>query len=174
MPLHWALARGHPERVIHAVLEAHPDAARQPDVAGRCPLHWALECRYPESVVHAVLEAHPDAARKRDWHGSFPLHFALDHQHPEKVIHTISEAHRDAAEDLFELASVVAPIGRESRSGLAPTYSNGRVPLLIRAGITTLGRLDVEAMGLQFSRGAFGIERTPEERLLRAWHRGGA
>ena len=59
------LACQQPEAVVLAILQAHPDAAREKGLDGWLPLHWAPARQHPGAVALAILEAHPDAHHTR-------------------------------------------------------------------------------------------------------------
>ena len=76
-------ANRRPSFATLAVLEAHPEAAKEKDDRGRFPLHYAFIGRAPEAAVTvAVLHAHPAAAKVKDVTGMHPLHYALESRSP--------------------------------------------------------------------------------------------
>ena len=96
MLLHYAMANQASEAVVAALLEAHPEAAKQKTNVlppwphtlraapqrmraralslacrhavqiGKLPLHWAAANEASEAVVKALLAEYPDAATEKD------------------------------------------------------------------------------------------------------------
>jgi len=97
-PLHIAAQWAASPRVIHALLNAWPHAAREfawdPEGHEQCwqggghdgsraalPLHLALQARRPPMKPDEILQifnAYPEAARWRNWLRSLPLHLAVE------------------------------------------------------------------------------------------------
>jgi ankyrin repeat protein len=75
-PLHWACSGGPPTKVIQALLDRYPSAARKVDQEGSTPLHFA--CHYSASVgvLEALLQVYPKAIRMQDKYGRTPLYHA--------------------------------------------------------------------------------------------------
>ena len=77
-PLHDAIATSPCSlELTLAVLDSHPDAAKQKSGCGNYPLHDACaSSSCPPEVVLAVLETYPDAAKCKSGKGNYPLHYA--------------------------------------------------------------------------------------------------
>jgi ankyrin repeat protein len=72
------LAAGAHERVIHAVLDAAPDAARHKDHRGLLPLHYvAAFGGTPWPVVAKLIKMFPDSVRATTADGDTPLHLLM-------------------------------------------------------------------------------------------------
>jgi ankyrin repeat protein len=76
-PLHWACSGGPPTKVIQALLDRYPSAARKVDQEGSTPLHFA--CHYSASVgvLEALLRVYPKAIRMQDKYGRTPIYHAI-------------------------------------------------------------------------------------------------
>jgi ankyrin repeat protein len=76
-PLHWSCSGGPPTKVIQALLDCYPSAARKVDQEGSTPLHFA--CHYSASVgvLEALLQVYPKAIRMQDKYGRTPLYHAI-------------------------------------------------------------------------------------------------
>jgi ankyrin repeat protein len=77
-PLHGACSGGPPTKVIQALLDRYPSAARKVDQEGSTPLHFA--CHYSASVgvIEALLQVYPEAIRMQDKYGRTPIYHAVD------------------------------------------------------------------------------------------------
>mmetsp|Transcript_33789 Transcript_33789/g.76402 ORF Transcript_33789/g.76402 Transcript_33789/m.76402 type:complete len:656 (+) Transcript_33789:418-2385(+) len=60
-PLQASLEFKRSPGVVAALLRAHSDAARFPDLVGRMPLHLAIETRAPYEIVTLLADAYPRA-----------------------------------------------------------------------------------------------------------------
>jgi ankyrin repeat protein len=82
--------------VLHALLEAEPEAAIRKDNDGDYLLHKVARYGSPD-VVKLVYEAYPEAIRFRDCTGSTPLHLAALDSSVEKIQYLYS-LHPEAAQ----------------------------------------------------------------------------
>jgi ankyrin repeat protein len=94
-PLHWACSGGPPIKVIHALLDYYPSAARKVDQEGSTPLHFA--CHYSASmgVMEALLQVYPKAIRMQDKYGRTPVYHAVHKSAGMEVLDLLLKA--DAA-----------------------------------------------------------------------------
>merc|ERR1712232_525516 len=95
-PLHVALRCKAPETIVHMLLQAYPDAAKDTFDAypltardafgnlwadpGDLPLHMALKRGAPNSTLQALLQAHPGATQAADFDCKLPLQLAVEQQ----------------------------------------------------------------------------------------------
>ena len=79
LPLHIALQAKADASVIHALLEAHPNAAAHATTYGWLPLHLAARRDAPRGVVDALLGAHPTGLAALSENGETPLQLARKH-----------------------------------------------------------------------------------------------
>ncbi|OLP96887.1 Malonyl-CoA-acyl carrier protein transacylase, mitochondrial [Symbiodinium microadriaticum] len=96
-PLFWALSYGAEAEVLKALLDAHPEAAKEKHpTEGWTPLHY-VEKLSLESV-RLLLATWPEAAHELDREGSLPLHWAAEHNAPKEVLQLLLKANGSAAE----------------------------------------------------------------------------
>lgn len=96
-PLFWALSYGAEAEVLKALLDAHPEAAKEKHpTEGWTPLHY-VEKLSLESV-RLLLATCPEAAHELDREGSLPLHWAAEHNAPKEVLQLLLKANGSAAE----------------------------------------------------------------------------
>jgi ankyrin repeat protein len=88
-PLHWACSGGPPTKVIQALLDHYPSAARKVDSDGSTPLHFA--CHYSASVgvLEALLQVYPKAKGMQDNYGRTPLYHAVHKSAGMEVLDTL-------------------------------------------------------------------------------------
>jgi hypothetical protein len=74
-PLHYACERRPPQRVVEALIAAHPAAvAKRAMPGGALPMHIACTWHAPVSVVNALLSADKTTCKVQDELGNLPLH----------------------------------------------------------------------------------------------------
>jgi ankyrin repeat protein len=91
-PLHWACSGGPPTKVVQALLDCYPSAARKVDQEGSTPLHFA--CHYSASVgvLEALLQVYPEAIRMQDKYGRTPLYHAVHESAGMEVLDVLLKA----------------------------------------------------------------------------------
>ena len=88
LPLHLAILRQAPVKVIHKLVEYFPESLTFPDHNGCLPLHLALESNAKDVVVSFLLSQFPAALRVRDAKRRTPLDIALkEHSERGRVLH---------------------------------------------------------------------------------------
>lgn len=76
LPLHVALRRNAPVKVVQALLNANPSAVYRREYYGMLPLHVSCDLGLDIQVVELLCEAYQDATRQPDLGGMLPLHLA--------------------------------------------------------------------------------------------------
>ena len=85
---------------VQALLDAHPEAAKQVDCDGWLPLHLAAALQASGFVVQALLDAHPEGAKQEGSDGWLPLHLAVAFQATAFVVQALLVAHPEAAKQV--------------------------------------------------------------------------
>lgn len=76
--LHYAMAYKTPGQLVEAIVNEHPEAAKQHNDSGKTPLRCGLENQASAEAIAAVLKVWPDAAKEVDpKSGMLPLHSGL-------------------------------------------------------------------------------------------------
>ena len=76
LPLHIALRRNAPRKVVQALLNANTSAIYRREFFSMLPLHVACDLGMDIAVIKLLCEAFPGAARQPDLGGMLPLHLA--------------------------------------------------------------------------------------------------
>jgi ankyrin repeat protein len=93
LPLHMAIRRRAPLKVMKALLNANPNAIYRSEFYGMLPLHLACNLGLDVDIVEFLCEASPMAARQPDLGGMFPLHLACATTHtrrPDVITYLLS------------------------------------------------------------------------------------
>ena len=83
---------------VQALLDAHPEAAKQVDCDGWLPLHLAAALQASGFVVQALLDAHPEGAKQEGSDGWLPIHMAAAFQASDAVVKALLVANPSGAE----------------------------------------------------------------------------
>ena len=85
---------------VQALLDAHPEAAKQVDCDGWLPIHLAAALQASGFVVQALLDAHPEGAKQAGSDGWLPIHLAAAFQATEFVVEALLVAHPEGAKQV--------------------------------------------------------------------------
>mmetsp|Transcript_17258 Transcript_17258/g.25292 ORF Transcript_17258/g.25292 Transcript_17258/m.25292 type:complete len:236 (+) Transcript_17258:42-749(+) len=98
LPLHKACAYKPPVSVIDALLQAHPQAAREKQsIFGRIPLHVACMKGSSFEVIRMLIQVYPEGVQVRDSSGRLPLHYAVFRNVPIEVINALLSNYPEGA-----------------------------------------------------------------------------
>jgi ankyrin repeat protein len=93
LPLHMAIRRRAPLKVIKVLLNANPNAIYRREFYGMLPLHVACNLGLDVDIVVLLCEASPMGAHQPDLGGMFPLHLACattQKRRPEVITYLLS------------------------------------------------------------------------------------
>ena len=83
---------------VQALLDAHPEAAKQVDCDGWLPIHLAAALQASGFVVQALLDAHPEGAKQAGSDGWLPIHLAAAFQATDAIVKALLVANPSGAE----------------------------------------------------------------------------
>jgi len=76
LPLHAAVEFKAPIRIIHKLVELHPEGAKSQDFWGNLPLHLSFKYQACDSIVAFLLKAFPEAVEIQNKSGRYPVDYA--------------------------------------------------------------------------------------------------
>lgn len=126
LPIHTAILYRSPVYVLLALIEAHPDGAKQTDGKKMLPLHMACRVLCKEDTVRTLLKVYPGAIKEKDSKGRLPKDFLTDANaniSESKVLQKVNSRHRKNL--LRILKSFEASNERQNRSS-SNSVSSGR------------------------------------------------
>jgi len=100
LPVHDAVRKAAPLKMVKRMVQAAPDALRQTDKIGRIPLHHVLTAE-PRALtmigglVDYLLSCDSSTSKVRDVDGNLPLHLACGYGAEIGVVKSLIEAHPD-------------------------------------------------------------------------------
>jgi ankyrin repeat protein len=91
-PLHLSVLQNVPVEVVHLLLAARPDAAKEKDKYGMTPLHLGVLNRSTAAVLRAMIISCSEATLEKDADGRTPLHSAIEKNAPTDVLRVLLAA----------------------------------------------------------------------------------
>ena len=114
LPLHYAIMEMRSQKVLKALLDAYPDAAKKKNPqTGNLPLHDALEdaLKRPEAeeVILLLLNAYPQAAKEKMKDGRLPIEVCAKNKASEGLMLALYKANpKSRVEGLLFLGRVLS------------------------------------------------------------------
>ncbi|KAK1747141.1 serine/threonine-protein kinase [Skeletonema marinoi] len=119
LPLHYAIIEMRPQKVLKALLDAYPDAAKKKNPQTRnLPLHDALEdaLKRPEAeeVILLLLNAYPQAAKEKMKDGRLPIEVCAKNKASEGLMLALYKANpKSRVEGLLFLGMVLTNVSSD-------------------------------------------------------------
>ncbi|KAK1747165.1 serine/threonine-protein kinase [Skeletonema marinoi] len=97
LPLHYAIMEMRPQKVLKALLDAYPDAAKEKMKDGRLPIEVCAKKKASKGLMLALYKADP----KSRVEGLLPLGRVLNDGSSDEVVLAVLQAYPEAAKETF-------------------------------------------------------------------------
>jgi len=118
LPLHDAVRKAAPLKIVKRMVQAAPDALRHTDKNGRIPLHHVLTAE-PRALtmigglVDYLLSCDNSTSKVRDVDGNLPLHLACGYGAEIGVVKTLIEAYPDGVLEQNGKGNIPSQLGSQ-------------------------------------------------------------